>query len=112
MVDRSARFERERQQGIRDEHGGVIDGIEIIDFVTGYDDAKHRRPFPEDPSLSYELGRTRAQEDMEQDQAVIDYLAAEEARRDAAMRDMLKDHPEHLADWEAKIAEIRNRPRG
>lgn len=116
-MSRADRFEREKQQGLRDEHGSFIGdpespGLHVLDFLQGYQDAKDRAPFPENPTPSYEIGRTTAQEDMEDERAVTDYLAAEEARRDAAMRDMLKDHPEHLADWEAKIAEIRNRPRG
>jgi hypothetical protein len=114
MVDRSARFEREKQQGLRGQLGSFIGdpeapGLHIVDFCQGYQDAKDRAPFPENPTPSYEIGRTRAQEDMEEARAVNDWLKADEERRDAAMRDMLKDRPDLLADWEAKMAEIRNR---
>ena len=113
-MSRVDRIEREKQQGLRNEHGSFIGdperpGLHILEFAQGYQAAKDRAPFPDDPTPSYEIGRTRAQEDMEDDQAFKERMSAQQDRQDAAMRDMLKDRPDLLADWEDKIAAIRNR---
>lgn len=109
-MDRSARFDREMQQGIRDEGGALVGGLVMLDFCAGYDDAKARRPFPDEPSLSYELGRTRAQEDMELDRAVLAGIEERQEASHQAVRAMLADKPDVLADYDAQIAAIRGRP--
>lgn len=115
-MGRAERFKREIQQGLRSPEGAFLGddgrGLNIGEFADGYDDFKNKRPFPDNPTVSYEIGRTRAYEEWEETQAVLDRIAADEKRRDDALREMLKDRPDLLAEYDAKIAAIREKAHG
>ncbi len=100
-MDRGERYEREKQQGIRDESGAIIGGLDLIDFANGYDDAKRGVPSPDEPSLSYEIGRTRWEEDDAFTRNVLDSIARREAENQARFRASLADRPDILARYDA-----------
>lgn len=106
-MNRTERLEREKAQGVRNASGAVVGGIDLMDFGQGYRDAKDKVPFPDDPSLSYELGRTRAQEDMEEGRKLLASLNEQQDRQHHAVREMLADRPDLLAVYDAKMAQIR-----
>ena len=101
--------EDEIRQGLREPSGMLIGGLNVLDYSQGADDFKQGTPPPQMSSASYDLGRMRAQEKREEATAVDDWIKTENARREAVMQDVLKDRPDLLAEYKAKIASIRER---
>lgn len=96
-------------QGLREPGGALIGGLVVLDYVQGIEDFKAGNPPPRMSSTSYDLGRRRARADAELEVEVMAKLEAEQERSHQAVRDMLRDKPDVLADYDAKIAEIRAR---
>ena len=99
--------EDEIRQGLRDPGGALIGGLYVEDYVQGIEDWEADRPPPKFTSTSYDLGRARAREKAE---ATTDVLAAHEREMEARhqrVREMLAGHPDVLADYDAKMAELR-----
>lgn len=103
-MDRSERYEREKKQGIRDESGAMIVPLNAFDFAEGYDDAKHGRPSPDEPSLSYEMGRTRWEEDDNFKRDILEGIARRDAENEARFRQELAHRPDILARYDAAKA--------
>lgn len=103
-------WEAEIKQGLREEGGALIGGLVVVDYVQGIDDFKNGEAPPQLTSASYDLGRSRAREDAAFTQQVLSDLNVEQERRHQAVREMIKDRPEVLAVYDAKIAAIRSRP--
>ena len=101
--------EDEIRQGLREPSGMLIGGLNVLDYWQGANDFKQGNPPPQMSSASYDLGRMRAQERQEKATAFDAWIKAEDARREAVMQDILKDRPDLLAEYKAKIASIRER---
>lgn len=97
-------------QGLRDEGGALIGGLVALDYLQGMQDFENGTRPPKLSSASYDLGRTRAREAKEARQDVMEWIEREDRRRDAAFREVMKDRPDLLAEYDAKMAEIRQRP--
>lgn len=95
-------------QGLREPSGCLTFPLDALEYGQGHVDFAAGNPPPKFSSASYDLGRARAREAREEDNAFKDYLRAEDERRDAAMCDILKDRPDLLADYQTKIAAIRS----
>jgi hypothetical protein len=98
--------EAEIAQGLRDPGGALIGGLDAIEYGQGYEDAMNRVEPPQVTTTSYDLGRALYWRRQEKGAEVRARIDAESARRDAAVRDLLKDHPEALAEYDARMAEI------
>lgn len=99
-------------QGLREPGGALIGGLVVLDYVQGIEDFKEGNPPPRMSSASYDLGRRRARDDAEFEAEVMGELDAEQERRHQAVREMLRDKPDVLADYDAQIAKIRSRQTG
>lgn len=96
-------------QGLREPGGALIGGLHVFDYVQGIEDFKAGNPPPKMTSTSYDLGRNRAREDAEFTSDVMARLEAQQERSRQAVRELLRDErPDLLADYDAKIAAIRN----
>jgi hypothetical protein len=96
-------------QGLREPGGALIGGLNALDYVQGIHDFKAGEPPPRMSSTSYDLGRRRARDDAEIEADVMAEINARQERSHQAVREMLRDKPDVLADYDAKIAAIRNR---
>lgn len=94
-------------QGLREKGGALTFPLDIVDYAQGHEDYRTGQPPPARlTSPSYDLGRARAARKAEEAAEFNDWLAAEDARRDKAVRDLLKDRPDLLAEYEAAMAAI------
>jgi hypothetical protein len=96
-------------QGLREPGGALIGGLHVEDYNQGFEDFAAGNPPPRMSSVSYDLGRRRAARDAEITADVMAKLEAQQERSHQAVREMLRDKPDVLADYDAKIAAIRNR---
>jgi hypothetical protein len=96
-------------QGLREEGGALTFPLDVLDYSQGHEDFGAGVPPPKVTSASYDLGRARARQKAEQDAEFWDWQRAEDERRERAMTELLKDHPEALAEYRAKMAEITTR---
>lgn len=95
-------------QGLREPGGALIGGLTVEDYVAGIQDFESGNPPPKGiTSTSYDLGRQRAREKLELEAEVMEHMRRDEERRESAMRGILADRPDLLADYLAKIAAIR-----
>jgi hypothetical protein len=98
--------QQEIEQGLREEGGALIGGLHVLDYAQGMDDFENGADPPSFTTTSYDLGRARASERAEW---LADYLAGERQRdlkRRDLIREMCKDRPDVLADFDAKMAEL------
>ena len=94
-------------QGLREPGGALIGGLVVLDYVAGMDDFEAGNPPPKGiTSASYDLGRLRAREAAEADADALEAMRRDDARREHAMRDILADRPDLLADYLAKMAAL------
>lgn len=93
-------------QGLREPGGALVGGLIVEDYVKGIEDFENGSPPPKISSTSYDLGRSRAREKADFENDVMARIEAEQARRHQVLREMLKDRPDVLADYDAKMAEI------
>lgn len=96
-------------QGLREPGGALTFPLQIEDYNQGHADFKAGTPPPRVSSASYDLGRARARQKVEDEAGVMDEIAAESKRRHEAVRELLKDRPDVLADYDARMAEIDRR---
>lgn len=101
--------EDEIAQGLRHPSGALTFPLNVDDYNQGFVDFKAGTEPPKFTSASYDLGRARARQEAEINATFLDRLRAEDEWRDKVMHELLKDHPAVLADYEAKIAEIRGK---
>ena len=94
-------------QGLRHESGSLTFPLDVLDYSQGHQDFAEGVPPPKVSSASYDLGRARARLKLEKEAEFEAWQRAEDERRDSAMREVLADRPDLLADYLAKIAEIR-----
>lgn len=108
-MDLAAERRHDIEQGLRDETGALTFCLDALDYSQGHSDFAAGTPAPRDTSPSYDLGRYRAGQKAEAEADTLAVFRAEEARRSAAIRDILKDRPDLLAQLEADLAKIRTR---
>ena len=94
------------RNGLRDETGALIGGLVVFDYIAGMADYKAGNSPPDMTSPSYDLGRQRAAEETEADADFRRNLAEQEEQTEARMRSILP--PDIFAEYQAKIAEIRD----
>ncbi|MGA7998425.1 MAG: hypothetical protein WCA28_26480 [Bradyrhizobium sp.] len=75
--------------GLRDEHGRLIDGLVVEEYGQGIDDYNTGATPPEISSASYDLGRQRAAEQEAKKRAFFKRQADEHRRRMLAMQELL-----------------------
>lgn len=114
---RNESIQREIEQGLRSEGGSFIGdpekpGLHVLEYVQGKQDFVDRAPWPDNPSPSYELGRHRAGLEFEENAKVMDAINERQRQSDMALREMLKDRPDLLADHDRRLAEIRDKHKG
>lgn len=98
--------EDEIRQGLREPSGALTFPLDVIDYGQGMEDFENGVDPPKMSSASYDLGRFRAREKRELEAEVMDEIEARSRLSRAAVRDALKDRPDLLAEYDAKIAEI------
>ncbi len=96
-------------QGLRHESGSLTFPLDVLEYNQGHADYQDGVAPPRVTSASYDLGRARARESREFGAEVMANLGAQQERSSAALRDMLKDRPDLLAEYDAKITAIRKR---
>lgn len=111
-MGRNASIQREIEQGLRKPGGEFIGdperpGLHVLEYVQGFDDFKVRAPWPNNPSPSYELGRHRAGLEAEETADIMDAINKRQADGEKAIREMLADHPDKLAEYDARLASAR-----
>lgn len=99
--------EQEIEQGLRHEGGALAFPLNCEEYGQGFVDYRDGVEPPRMTTTSYDLGRALGARRAEADANVKAWLKADEERREAAMRDILKDRPDLLADYLEKIAAIR-----
>lgn len=92
--------EEDVKNGLRTPTGAMVGGLHVLDYVEGRRDFKAGNPPPAVTSASYDLGRRRASEEAEAKADLLARLAKEDAERDQRMREILKDRPDLLAEYE------------
>jgi hypothetical protein len=93
--------------GLRDQGGALIGGLVVEDYNAGIEDFYAGKPVPDLTSPSYDLGRQRAAEEQARHDWVKDWMARQDARSDAAMRELLS--PAAYKEFREKIDAIRAR---
>lgn len=93
-------------QGLREPGGALIGGLVAEDYNQGHIDFENGAPWRLASSASYDIGRWRAQEkadDLADLKAKMEADAAESRRK---VRELLAEHPDLLADFDAKMAAL------
>lgn len=93
--------------GLRDEHGALIGGLIVEDYNAGFQDFHDGKSIPDFTTPSYDLGRQRAAEEQERRNSVKRWMDEQDAKADAAMRELLP--PEAYAEYRKQIEAIRSR---
>jgi hypothetical protein len=99
--------QQEIEQGLRHESGALAFPLNVEEYSQGFIDYRDGAEPPRMTTTSYDLGRAYGARKAEADADFKAWMKAEDERREAAMRAALKDRPDLLADYLAKIAEIR-----
>lgn len=89
---------------LRDEHGTLIGGLVVFDYLQGIEDYEKGAAPPDLSSASYDLGRQRAAEKAEAKAAFLASLREADRQRMERMRELLS--PEDYEELAHKIAEI------
>jgi hypothetical protein len=98
--------EMEIAQGLREPGGALIGGLQVEDYLQGRADYESGAEPPKVTSTSYDLGWRRAADEAE---ALADLKADLKRRSEAShamMQELLKDRPDLLAEYNARIAAI------
>ena len=101
--------EAEIAQGLRHPEGPLTFPLDVLEYAKGYEDFQAGAEPPRLSSPSYDLGRNLGRRRAEERAEVEDWIKAEDARRDAAFAEALKDRPDLLAEYRTKIEAIRQR---
>lgn len=98
-------------QGLRDETGALIGGLDVLECVKAQEDLSAGRPPPKFTSTSYDVWRARLAREADERREVLAKLDAEQARRREAVRAMLKEagRDDILAEFDRKMAELDGR---
>lgn len=102
----SSSREMEIAQGLREPGGALIGGLHVEDYCQGKADFASGATPPKVTSTSYDLGRRRASEEAEELADLKADLKRRSDRAHAKMQDLLKDRPDVLAEYNAKIASL------
>jgi hypothetical protein len=94
-------------QGLRDESGSLTFPLNCEEYSQGFADFRTGAEPPRMSSASYDLGRNLARRKAEEDAEFKAQLAAESERRINAVREVLKDHPEVLAEYDERMAALK-----
>lgn len=95
-------------QGLRDESGALVGGLDILDCIQAAEDFHAGRPPPKMTSSSYDVWRARlAREAAEREEFKARYHAEMMEMRER-MRQLLREanRPDLLAEYDAKMAEL------
>lgn len=102
--------EQEIAQGLRHEGGALAFPLNCEEYGQGFVGYQDGVDPPRVTTTSYDLGRAlgaRRAADEAETAKVMAALDAEQERRHQAVRAMLADKPDVLAEYDARIAEIR-----
>lgn len=97
----------EIEQGLREQTGALIGGLDVIQYTTGWRDFENGVEPPSFTHRDYDLGRARAAEAVEAKRSAMAELRAISDARHDRVRAQLAGSPEILADYDRMIAEIR-----
>lgn len=103
-------LEDEIKQGLRTETGALIGGLNVEEYTQGYCDFEDGTPPPKFTTTSYDLGRSRASERAQITADFWDWQKRDSERRESMMTDILKDRPDLLAEYLAKMASLSPTP--
>ena len=95
--------EEDVKNGLRTPTGQLVGGLDIIDYQQGRDDFAAGATPPDVTSASYDLGRRRASEEAEARVDLLAQLERDRQERDRRIRELLKDRPDLVAEYEAQI---------
>ncbi|HEX3863546.1 MAG TPA: hypothetical protein VHY35_17825 [Stellaceae bacterium] len=97
------------RNGLRTPNGELVGGLNVHDYEKGHKDFKAGIAPPSLTSASYDLGRRRAAENAEAKADIRAMLDRQWDEADKRMESILRGHPEALADYRARMADIRAR---
>lgn len=97
-------------QGLRTPDGGLVGGLDALEYLAGWSDYETGRPPPDFSSRDYDLGRARAAERASERADVLATIRKRQGADHQRMREFLKDYPEILADYDARIAALPTPP--
>lgn len=92
--------EEDVKNGLRTPTGQMIGGLDILDYAQGRRDFQAGAQPPHVTSASYDLGRRRALEEAEAKAGLMDRLAKEDEEGHQRVRELLRDRPDLLAEYE------------
>lgn len=101
--------EDEIKQGLREPSGALIGGLHVEDYCRGICDFEAGLPPPKVTSTSYDLGRMRAAEKSEHANAIMDEIERRQEQAHLTIREMLKDRPDLLTEYDAKMDKLKER---
>lgn len=96
-------------QGLRHEDGALTFSLDAEEYQRGYVDFCDGVPAPRLTTDSYDLGRALGQRRKEEARRTAEVLAAiraEDLRRRDVIRELLRDKPDDLAEFNARMDEI------
>lgn len=95
-------------QGLRDETGALIGGLDILECFKAAEDFAAGRPPPRMTTTSYDVWRARLGREADERRQVRAAIDAESARSRAAVREILTEQgrADLLAEFDAKMAEL------
>ena len=99
--------QREVEQGLREPSGCLTFVLVAEDYSQGFADFESRAPWPESATASYELGRARAGERAGDAADLIAKIDRDQEETRQRVRALLADRPEILADYDARMAELK-----
>lgn len=99
--------EREIEQGLRERSGCLTFTLVAEEYSQGHIDYEAGASPPDFSSPSYDLGRFRAAEKADNAREVMDKIRRDREDGEARMRAILRDRPDVLAEYDARISAIR-----
>lgn len=98
----------EISQGLRDEGGRLIGGLNVLDYVCGFEDFDAGVSPPSFSTRDYDLGRWRAAERREVEVRVLGEIERRAMdSREAVRREILSSgRLDILAEYDARMAEL------
>lgn len=106
MMD--ATRQREIEQGLREESGALIGGLDILECVKAAEDFAAGRTPARMTTTSYDVWRARLAREADEKREVLAKIEADSQRNRAAVREALQSagRPDLIAEFDAKMAEI------
>lgn len=100
--------EREIEQGLREPGGGLVGGLDVLEYGAGWRNYEDGVAPPGVTGRDYDLGRARAAEYRDARAEVLDKLRRDQEASHLRVLEALEDRPNLADEYRARIAAIRS----